>query len=98
MKQQAPTGKQGEGTMVVKLPLHNFGKDEFRQQCHLMLSLEETLDEKHYFAWSKYPFTHCLLNMHGILEGWVGGRETQEGGDIRTYTTDPYNHKCDAAV
>lgn len=35
MKQQAPTGKQGEGTMVVKLPLHNFGKDEFRQEMSM---------------------------------------------------------------
>ena len=37
------------------------------------------MDEKHYFAWSKYPFTHCLLNMHGILEGWDG----REGGRLK---------------
>lgn len=35
MKQLAPTSKQGKGAMVVKLPFHNFGKGEFRQEMSM---------------------------------------------------------------
>lgn len=80
--------------MGLTLPIHNFGKGEFRQEMSMGAKFRRKLRMRSTIL-HKVSFHTLLLKYawNSRRVEWKGGRETQEEGDICTHTTDPYN--CD---